>query len=121
MYGFHDKQRVAEVVVAWLRTEGLVGAAIEQALAADLNQRAAQLISRMPLSQIHSNGRYLTYRRWVRAWMRGAGQRPHYPGASGQRRADVAWLPGRRSRILPAGDAAGGAAARQGCGLVGPG
>ncbi|MCP4415419.1 MAG: hypothetical protein GY805_02280 [Chloroflexi bacterium] len=64
---FERLQDVATTAVAWFRTEGMVETAVDQAFDANLIALAAEQISQIPINHFHSNGSYLTYRRWVRA------------------------------------------------------
>ena len=58
---------VAEKTIAWFAAAGDNDAAIEQALDCQLPHRAAQIIETLPLSHVHKQTRYQTYRRWIRA------------------------------------------------------
>ncbi|MEM7028703.1 MAG: BTAD domain-containing putative transcriptional regulator [Chloroflexota bacterium] len=57
----------AELSVAWFEKQGDLSMAIEQALDSNLKAKAADLLTKLNLSQFHSNSSYLTYRRWVTA------------------------------------------------------
>lgn len=60
-----DMATYVEQIVSWFESHGDLEMAIEQALAGKLEQRAADLIARVPPEQVRRECRYLTYRRWL--------------------------------------------------------
>ena len=60
-----EAEAVASRTVDWLLAQGDEIAAVEQALSAGLTSRAAVLLSRLTLANIHRQTRYRSYRRWI--------------------------------------------------------
>lgn len=60
-----DRSQVAHTIVQWYRQQGQYPEAIEQALADELWDEAANLLETLPDRIVHETNRIYTFRRWV--------------------------------------------------------